>query len=64
MIINKKLYLARVNKRMSRAELAYKTEHSISEIKAYETNGTPINAYTLLKILNTLEIKIKDFQDM
>lgn len=62
MTINEKIRFIRLKKGMSQAELAFKTEHSINEIKIIETNGTRISAYILLKILNALEIEIDKFQ--
>lgn len=64
MTMNEKIHYIRLKKGMSQAELAFKTEHSINEIKVIETNGTRINAYILLKILYAFEIDIEKFQNM
>jgi transcriptional regulator with XRE-family HTH domain len=64
MTINEKIHFIRTKIGMSRAELAYKTDHTINEIRNIETNGTLINAYKLLKILSAFEMKTDDFQSV
>lgn len=64
MIINEKIHIIRLHKNMSLAELAYKTDCSIAEIKEIETNGTSINGYTLLQIIKAFDISIEEFQNM
>jgi hypothetical protein len=64
MTINEKIHFIRAKNGMSCAELSYKTDHTISEIRDLETNGTLINAYKLLKILSAFEMNINDFQSI
>ena len=64
MTINEKIYIIRINKGISQAELAYRTGFSIDDIKLFETNGTTISGYTLLKLLNAFKMKIKEFREL
>lgn len=62
MTINEKIKLIRKSKGMSQAELAYKIECAIEEIKNFETNDTTINGYIMLQILNTFNMSIEEFK--
>lgn len=62
MTINKKLMDVRKSKKMSQAELAYKLDCSIEEIKWFETNGTQISGFLLLKILSAFNLTVEDFE--
>lgn len=62
MTINEKIHMTRIKNKMSLAELAYKTECSINEIINYETNGTIINGYILLKIIKAFNMSLVEFQ--
>jgi transcriptional regulator with XRE-family HTH domain len=64
MILNERIHMIRIKKNMSQAELAFKTGYSINEIINFETNGNIINGYTLLQLLNALDIRIEDLKKM
>ena len=62
MTINEKIHMTRINKGMSLAELAFKTEYAIKDIVNFETNGTMINGYALLKIIKAFNMSLVEFQ--
>lgn len=64
MLLNEKIHMIRKNKKMSLAEIAFKSGYTIEDIICFETKGTKINGYALLKILNALEITINDFEKL
>ncbi len=64
MTINEKIHMTRINKGMSLAELAFKTEYAINDIVNFETNGTMINGYTLLKIIKAFNMSLVEFQNI
>ncbi len=63
MILNDKIHTIRVKKGMSIAELAFKTGYTLTDIKNFETVGTIISGYALLRIINALDMSIVEFQD-
>ncbi len=64
MTINEKIHKLRVKAGISQAELAYLTEYSIDEIIDFETRGTCINGYNLLKLLKGLGYSIDDLKNI
>lgn len=63
MTINKKIHMIRIKKNMSLAEMAFKSDYSIEDIMNFETNGTIINGFTLLKIIKAFNISLVEFQN-
>jgi hypothetical protein len=49
---------------MSLAELAFKTEFTIKDIKNFESNGTKINGHSLLKIIKAFNMSLVEFQNI
>lgn len=63
MTTNERIHNIRQYFKMSQAELAFKTGFSIKEIICFETKGTVISGYILLKILSAFEMNMDEFKD-
>jgi transcriptional regulator with XRE-family HTH domain len=63
MTLNEKIHKIRLEKGMSQAELAFKTEYSIDEIKIFEINDKKINGFILLKIIKALDMSVCEFEN-
>jgi transcriptional regulator with XRE-family HTH domain len=61
MTLNEKIYMIRLNKSMSQAELAFKTGYSIGDIINFESRGNKISGYVLLKIIAAFDLSINEF---
>lgn len=62
-MLNNKIHTIRIKKGMSLAEVAFKTGYTINDIKNFETVGTIISGYALLRIINTFDMSIEEFRD-
>jgi len=63
MTLNEKIQLLRKKGGISQAELAFKIDCSIENIKDFETSGTKINGFILLRILENLDMTIDEFKN-
>ena len=61
MTTNERIRMIRRKNGISQSELAYKTKFLLEEIICFETNGTGISGYTLLKLLKALDVTIDEF---
>lgn len=64
MTINKKIHMIRIKKGMSLAELAFKTDYTIAEILNFETSGTNLSGYALLKIITAFNMSLDEFRNI
>lgn len=64
MTVNEKIKYVRKAKQISQAELAFKIDCSIEELRELENSSIKINGFLLLKILSALNLSVEEFKEI